>query len=70
VMAKKPKPRVRYVIDVEHFDGSFGIWDFKSFNDGPEALKFAESLAMNNPDMGVVIRVEPKFPKQNVLRNS
>lgn len=68
--AKKPKSGFEYIIDVEDFEGQMGIWGFKTFYRGPEALAYAESLAKNNPELGVTIRVESLFPPKNVLRAS
>lgn len=66
-MANSRDRRFEYVLDL-NFDG-YGVYGYRSFRDRNSALAFAESLALNNPDVSVAVNVEALGPrKKNVLR--
>lgn len=56
-----------YCLDLEHVNGRFGVWDFKTFYTRQEAMDFAESMAKNNPDISVSIEVRPRMRKRIAL---
>lgn len=65
-MTKNRDRRFEYVLDL-NFDG-YGVYGYRSFRDRNSALAFAESLALNNPDVSVAVNVESLGPrKKNVL---
>ena len=60
------KPNFEYVMDL---DGEgFGVWSFKVFRSGDEALSYAENVAHNNPELTVSLTVRPLTRKKNLLR--
>ncbi len=69
-MKKSKGSEFIYCLDLEHVNGRFGVWDFKTFYTRSEALDFAESLAKNNPDMSVSIQIRPRFRKRIALTAS
>lgn len=66
-MRKSKLSEYIYEVDLEHESASYGIWNFKTFFDRQECMNYCESIAKNNPDMSVSIRVRPRYRKSNVL---
>ncbi len=69
-MSKNRDRRFEYVIDVENERHQYGVWALKAFRDRNTALAYAESLAHNNEDLAVTVRVEALGPRKNVLKAS
>lgn len=69
MMANNPDGRFEYVLDLENMSQSYGVWNFKVFRDRNSALSYAESLALNNPDMSVSVTIVPLGSKKNVLKS-
>lgn len=59
-----------YSVDVEHDTALYGIHGLKTFYDRRSCMAFVESLAANNPDLSVSVRVRPRIIKRNVLAAS
>jgi hypothetical protein len=59
-----------YLVHLEHETASYGIYNFKTFYDRASCMSFVESLAVNNPDMGVQVDIRPRFRKRNALTAS
>lgn len=59
-----------YSVDFEHDTALYGVHGFKTFYDRASCMEFVESLAANNPDLSVSVRVRPRFVKRNVLAAS
>ena len=56
-----------YSVDVDHDTNMYGVYGLKTFYDRGECMAFVESLAKNNPDMSVSVRVRPRITRRNVL---
>jgi hypothetical protein len=59
-----------YVVHLEHETASYGVYNFKTFDDRFSCMSYCESLAKNNPDMSVQVDIRPRFRKSNALTAS
>jgi hypothetical protein len=59
-----------YLVHLEHETASYGIYNFKTFDDRSSCMSFVESLAVNNPDMSVQVDIRPRVRKRNALTAS
>ncbi len=66
-MKKNKGSEFIYTVDLDDLQGEFGVYNFKRFFDGPEALQFVESMARNNPEFVVTLAVKPRITKKNIL---
>lgn len=69
-MKKSKTSEYIYDVDLEHESASYGIWNFKTFYDRSECMDYCESMAANNPDISISVRVRPRFRKRNALTAS